>query len=54
MSRQAAIVADVGAAGAVIGTLVGYLPTIAAVLAIVWYCIQIWESKTFRRLIQRE
>lgn len=42
-------IADIGAAGAVIGTLAGYLPTAAAVLAIVWYCIQIWESKTVRK-----
>ena len=41
---------DVGAAGAVIATLVGWLPTIAAVLAIFWYLIQIWESKTRREL----
>lgn len=29
------------------------LPTIAVVLAIVWYCLEIWESRTLARLRHR-
>lgn len=37
---------DVLSVGAILGTLAGYLPAIAAFGAIVWYAIQIYESKT--------
>lgn len=37
---------DVAAGAAVVSTLFGWLPDIAAVLGIAWYCLQIWESKT--------
>jgi hypothetical protein len=30
----------------VIGTLVEMLPSISAILSIVWVCIRIWETKT--------
>jgi len=39
--------------GAVVGALMGYLPPIAAFLAIVWYAIQIYESKTVQGWIKR-
>lgn len=42
---------DAGAAGAIVATLVGWLPAIAAALAIVWYLVQIAESKTGQRFI---
>lgn len=47
---------DAGAAGLIMGTFVGWLPGIAAFLAVVWYLIQIWESRTFTnwRLRRRE
>ena len=35
---------------AVIGTLVGWFPFIAAFTAFVWYCVQIWESATAKDL----
>jgi len=38
---------DVIAVGSIVGTIVGWLPTIAAVLSIIWFCIQISESHTF-------
>ena len=58
-------VADGVSFGTVVGTLLGYLPTIAAALSIVWISIQIWESKTalpvktfvcktFRRVFRRK
>lgn len=37
---------DFVAGGAIITTLLGYLPAAAAILGAVWYCVQIWESKT--------
>ena len=42
----AALVGDVISAGAIIGTIIGYLPYVAAFAGLVWYLIQIWESKT--------
>ena len=37
---------DVLGAGAIVGSLLGYLPLAAAFLALIWYVIQIWESRT--------
>jgi hypothetical protein len=39
---------DLAAAGAILGTLVSILPPIAAILGIVWYVLQIYESHTMR------
>jgi hypothetical protein len=36
------------AAGGVVGSFLSLLPPIAAVLSIVWFSIQIYESKTFQ------
>lgn len=36
-------------AGAIVGTLAGWVPVIAAVVALIWYLIQIFESATARR-----
>ena len=38
---------DVLAASSIVGTIFGYLPSIAAILSIIWFCIQIYESRTF-------
>lgn len=40
------VVADAVSAGVVISTIVGYLPAIAAIICVLWYLIQIWESRT--------
>jgi hypothetical protein len=37
---------------AIIGTIVGWFPAIAATLAAVWYCIQIYESNLFQRWLK--
>lgn len=37
--------------GTVIGTIAGWLPPLAALFAIVWSIIQIYESKTFKRFM---
>lgn len=36
---------------AILGTIFGWLPPLAAFIAIVWYAIQIYESKTCRQWI---
>ena len=45
----AVITGDVISAFAVGGTLMGYLPDIAALAALVWYSVEIYESKTAAR-----
>ena len=38
--------AHITSAGAIVGTIRGELPEVAAVVALAWYLIQLWESKT--------
>lgn len=38
---------------AIVGTLLGYLPSIAALAGIIWYGVQIYESKTVQKGIRR-
>ena len=38
---------DVVAAGSIVGSIMGYLPAIASILSIIWFGIQIYESRTF-------
>lgn len=40
---------DILALGSIVGSLMGYLPDIAAGIAILWYSIMVWESETVRR-----
>lgn len=44
----AAITGDIIGAGAIIAAILGYITPIAAVVALVWYLIQIWESRTIQ------
>lgn len=39
------------ATGSILGAVLGWLPPIASVLALIWYSIEIYESKTFQRAI---
>lgn len=39
--------------GAIVGALMGWFPVFAAFVAGVWYCIQIYESVTFKGFINR-
>lgn len=41
-------VADVAAALTVVGAILQYVPAVAALFAILWYSILIWESDTVR------
>jgi len=38
----------------VVGTLVEFLPSIAALFTIVWTAIRIWETETVQRLLGRK
>jgi hypothetical protein len=38
-------------AGAIVATIAGWLPPFAAVVALIWYAIQIWESKTIQNYL---
>ena len=43
-----AVLADLISAGAILGTIAGDLPYVAAVAGLIWYLIQIWESRTIQ------
>jgi hypothetical protein len=51
VQRAATYAVDGLSAFAVVGSLVQILPPLAAFLAVVWYIIQICESRTARRLM---
>lgn len=42
-------VGNVVSVGAIVGTFMGWAPAIAALVALLWYCIQIYESATAQR-----
>jgi hypothetical protein len=44
-------VGNIVSVGAIIGTFMGWAPAIAALVAMGWYCIQIYESATVQRII---
>lgn len=45
---------DLIAAGAMLGTLLGSLPPLAAGFAMIWYGIQIYESETVQNWLRRQ
>lgn len=44
--------ADVISAGAVVGAFAHILPPLAALIAVLWYCLEIFESKTVQGFIR--
>lgn len=38
---------------AIVGTLAGKLPLVAAAFAIVWYCVCLYESQTMQAYLRR-
>lgn len=40
--------------GAIVGTFTGLLPPLAALMAMVWYAIQIVESETFQHWLHKK
>lgn len=47
--RVVTAVADTISAGAIVGSILGWFPPIAALAATVWYAVQIWESHTVQK-----
>lgn len=45
--QHLAIAGDLVSAAAILGAFAGFLPPLAALGAIIWYVLQILESKTF-------
>jgi|SRR6185369_6946167 len=39
-------------AGAIVGAIVGYLPAVAALVAVIWYLVQLYESHTIQRYLR--
>lgn len=54
LSEPVKHVADGGAALIAIGTLAQVLPSLAALLTVIWLAIRIWESDTVRGLTGRQ
>lgn len=45
---------DLSAAGVTLGTVIDALPSISAVLVVIWLTLRIWESDTVRSWTNRE
>ena len=54
INNTAKAIGDLVSYSVVIGTLIDVLPPVAALLTILWTLINIYESKTFGKLIGRE
>lgn len=52
MTTNHSVSADIAAGVTVVGTFFDYLPKIAAVLAILWYAVQVWESETVQGAVK--
>jgi chromate transport protein ChrA len=50
--EQAKVVGDALSVGAVVATLTGMLPAIAALVSIVWGLIRIYETETVQRWLK--
>ena len=44
---------DIASVGTVIGTMTSHLPSVAALLTILWTGIRVWETDTIRALTGR-
>lgn len=47
--RPALITADIGAASLIAASMMQWLPPVAALLGVLWYAVQLWESKTVQK-----
>lgn len=45
---------DASGVAAIVAALAGWVPPLAGFVAILWYCIQIYESKTFQKLLVKQ
>lgn len=46
-------VVDVASVGTILGTIIGYLPAVAAFVSIVWGLIRIYETQTVQDLLKK-
>ena len=53
VQEQTKAVVDVLSIGAVVSTLLGWLPGIAAIFTILWTGIRIWETRTVQGWLKR-
>lgn len=53
LSKVVVYSGDVVAGGAILGSLLQYLPALAALVGLLFYSIQIWESKTIQAALAR-
>lgn len=51
--KHFAYIGDTASVGIIMATIAGWLPPLAALFALVYTCIQIWESKTVTKWRQR-
>jgi len=45
-------IVDALSIGAVVGTLAGWLPAVAAMLSIIWTTLRIYETRTIQNLLR--
>lgn len=45
---------DTASGATILATIMGYLPAIAAIMGILWYGIQIWESATVQSFLHKK
>ena len=53
MTELEKVLADTGAVGLLIATLLSWLPEATALLTFVWVCIRLYETKTVQRWLGR-
>ena len=46
------VVGHLVSAGAILGAIIGYLPAVAALVGVVWYLVQLYESHTVQRYLR--
>ena len=54
LSDSAKQAGDLLSLGVVLATIADWLPSVAALLTIVWTAIRIWETRTVQRLVKRD
>lgn len=54
MTEQIKTVVDAGAVGTLAATLFSWLPSVTALVTLVWICIRIYETKTVQRWVGRK
>ena len=54
VSESTKHVVDAASMLTVLGTLVDFLPAVAAAFTIVWTLIRIWETETVRKLFRKK